>query len=68
MNLSGGGCFLCAFASEVKDLVYTLLMELVFVNLIHKILRNMNIQKATQMLHNKLLIHENAEETTRVSI
>jgi len=37
-------------------------MELGFVNLIHKILRNMDIQKATQILYNKLLIHEDAEE------
>jgi len=54
--------FLCAFASEVKDLAYMLSMELGFVNLIHKILRNMDIQKATQILYNKLLIHEDAEE------
>jgi hypothetical protein len=54
--------FLCAFASEVKDLVYTVLIELVFVNLTHKILQNMNIQKATQILYNKLLVHEDAEE------
>ena len=54
--------FLCAFASEVKDLVYILLMELVFVTFIHKLVRYMNIQKATQILYNKLLIHEDAEE------
>jgi hypothetical protein len=37
---------------KVEDLVCTLLMELVFVNFIHKILRNMNIQRATQILYN----------------